>query len=61
MERSPLLSVVIPTFGRPEFLTRAIDSALQAVVNNSEVEVIVVPNGKDDSWREIAEIYSNTK
>src|SRR5690606_1617249 len=51
--RPPLLSVIIPTHARPQFLPRAIDSALDAAPGGS-VEVIVVPNGQDSSWVQIA-------
>lgn len=54
----PLLSVVIPTHRRPEYLPIAIDSALQAE-RNGDVEVIVVPNGPDESWKFAAETYRN--
>lgn len=53
---TPLLSVVIPTFQRPVFLKRAIASALVAAPSN-EVEVLVIPNGPDDSWKSAAEIF----
>lgn len=54
----PLLSVVIPTHNRPTFLPRAIASALQAV-SNGNIEVIVVPNGPDTSWKTISEKYEH--
>ena len=44
------LSVIIPTAGRPEWLPRAVDSAL-AVNAANDTEVIVVPNGADNSWK----------
>jgi glycosyltransferase involved in cell wall biosynthesis len=46
---SPLVSVVIPTAGRPQFVGRAVDSALAGMAAG-EIEVIVVPNGPDESW-----------
>lgn len=52
----PLLSIIIPTHGRPQFLPRAIDSALRAAPDG-DVEVIVVPNGPDESWKAAAERY----
>lgn len=54
----PLLSVIIPTHKRPQFLPRAIDSALLAAPNG-DVEVIVVPNGPDTSWQEIEKRYKD--
>jgi glycosyltransferase involved in cell wall biosynthesis len=48
---TPLVSIVIPTSCRPHYLPRSINSAL-ACMNNDDIEVIVVPNGPDESWRE---------
>lgn len=53
-----LLSVIIPTHKRPQFLPRAIESALQASPNG-DVEVIVVPNGPDTSWQSVAEQFKD--
>jgi glycosyltransferase involved in cell wall biosynthesis len=47
---TPLVSVVIPTFNRPQFLPRAVESALTC--QGEDVEVIVVPNGPDTSWQQ---------
>lgn len=47
---TPLVSVVIPTHNRPQFLPRAVESALSCQGPN--VEVIVVPNGSDESWKQ---------
>lgn len=55
---TPLLSVVIPTYKRPHFLKRAIDSALNSSPNN-DIEIIVVPNGSDNSWKQIAHSYKD--
>ena len=41
-----LLSIIIPTYNRPQFLPRAVNSALQQTVE--EVEVIVVDDGSDE-------------
>lgn len=46
---TPLVSVVIPTHNRPQFLPRAVESALAC--QGPDVEVIVVPNGPDESWK----------
>lgn len=46
----PLVSVVIPTHNRPQFLPRAVNSALASAPDGA-VEVIVVPNGSDASWK----------
>lgn len=53
----PLLSVVIPTYKRPHFLSCAIESALKFGPEN-DTEIIVVPNGKDESWISVAKQYS---
>lgn len=54
---TPLLSVVIPTHKRPKFLSQAIESALQAAPDG-DVQVIVVPNGQDESWKNVANTFS---
>jgi hypothetical protein len=46
----PLVSVVIPTSGRPELLPRAVASALADA--GIDAEVVVVPNGPDRSWQD---------
>lgn len=53
-----LLSVIIPTHRRPQQLPRAISSALHAAPDGN-VEVVVVPNGADDSWRLTAEKFKH--
>lgn len=52
----PALSVIIPTCGRPHYLPRAIDSALQSA-GGCAIEIIVVPNGPDESWKQLASLY----
>jgi len=47
-----LISVIIPTANRPKYLLRAIESTLEGVASY-DVEVIVVPNGTDQSWRDV--------
>lgn len=54
----PLLSIVIPTHNRPQFLLHAINSALQAAPDG-DVEVIVVPNGADELWKSAAKKFHN--
>src|SRR5690606_33579080 len=60
MDLKPLVSVIIPTYGRPTFLKRAIDSARESE-DSSLVEVVVVPNGPDESWRRVAEQFKDAE
>jgi len=53
-----LVSVIIPTFNRPQFLPRAVNSAL-AGMDSQDIEVIVVPNGRDQSWHESLKPFKN--
>lgn len=48
-----LLSVVIPTHNRPQFLREAVSSSLTSSPEH-DTQVIVVPNGNDESWRAVA-------
>lgn len=57
---NPLVSVIIPTHNRPQFLPRAVESALVGMPSGS-VEVIVVPNGPDESWKESLRPFHNNK
>lgn len=54
---TPLVSVIVPTFRRPQYLADAVMSALDGMGNG--VEVIVVPNGPDTSWRQALSHFSN--
>ncbi|SEP61456.1 Glycosyl transferase family 2 [Ectothiorhodospira magna] len=55
---TPLVSVIIPTANRPHYLPRAVKSAL-AGMPPGEVEVIVVPNGPDQSWQKSLQVFAN--
>jgi glycosyltransferase involved in cell wall biosynthesis len=50
----PLVSVIIPSFNSAEFLSQAIDSALETTV---AVEVIVVDDGSTDSTPQVLAAY----
>ncbi|TDS82498.1 glycosyltransferase family 2 protein [Comamonas sp. JUb58] len=56
MSSTPLLSVVIPTHNRAHLLTRSVQSAL-ASAPSEDVEVIIVPNGYDEKWKQAAEFF----
>lgn len=56
---TPLVSIIIPTANRPHYLSRAIDSALKGL-SIGEIEVIVVPNGPDITWKETLRPYAKT-
>lgn len=47
MVAAPLFSVIVPTFGRPRFLTEAVTSVLEQTV--TDLECVVVDDGGPDS------------
>lgn len=57
MVQKTLLTVVIPTYKRSNFLVRAIESALDCSDLGFDIEVLVIPNGPDLSWKEIESKY----
>lgn len=56
---TPLVNIVIPTCGRRQLLTRAVESALSC--QGGDAEVIVIPNGSDQSWKGATEPWSTDK
>lgn len=55
MDSSPLISCIIPTRDRPEYLRRAVDSILDQTYDN--VELIVVASPPHESTRQIVQEY----
>ena len=55
LKLKPLVSIVIDSYNYAQFLTAAIDSALNQTYSN--VEVIVVDDGSTDDSREVIESY----
>ncbi|MFL6664897.1 MAG: glycosyltransferase family 2 protein [Rhizobacter sp.] len=51
MSAAPRLSVVIPTYRRPELLARCLAAALTQSIDRQAYEVIVVDDGHDDATR----------
>lgn len=54
-----LVSVILPTYNRKEYLPRAIDSVLQQDVEG--IELIVVDDGSTDGTKELMEQYSDER
>jgi len=53
------ISVIIPTYNRANFLTKAIESVLNQTLQPNEI--IVIDDGSDDNTKEIIEAYPNIK
>src|SRR4029453_9564968 len=54
----PMFSVIIPTYDRASFITKAVDSVLRQSFN--DYEVIVVDDGSTDTTRQALEQYGRS-
>jgi glycosyltransferase involved in cell wall biosynthesis len=55
MQSTPLVSIIVPTHNRPDFLAQALDSVLAQTFTN--YEIIVVSNGEaKEMWRKTCDI-----
>ena len=62
MSEMPLVSVVIPTYSRPTFLKRCIESVLNQTYKNIEIFVVDDNNPDTDARRQTEEVmqqYAN--
>jgi GT2 family glycosyltransferase len=50
-ERTPRISVVVPTFHRPELLRRCLDAWIAQTIDPEVFEIVVVDDGNDDCVR----------
>lgn len=57
IKSEPQISVIIPTYNRERFVTKAIDSILNQ--NFRDYEIIVIDDGSTDETRKVIEAYAN--
>ena len=54
---SPLISVIIPVWNRPDDIRRCLDSVTRQSLPRSDYEVIVVDNGSSDETPDVARSF----
>jgi glycosyltransferase involved in cell wall biosynthesis len=59
MQKSELISVIIPTFNRSHLIGESIDSVLRQDVKGYDVEVLVIDDGSTDNTKENLKDYIN--
>jgi len=59
MRNNPLVSVIIATYNRAEYIKKAINSALEQTYKN--IEIIIVDDGSKDSTKEVINPYIKEK
>ncbi|OBQ33110.1 MAG: glycosyl transferase, partial [Anabaena sp. CRKS33] len=55
----PLVSVIIPTYNRPEYLKQAISSAVQQIYQN--IEIIVCDNCSSENPASLIESFNDSR
>ncbi|MBW8308955.1 MAG: glycosyltransferase family 2 protein [Candidatus Paracaedibacteraceae bacterium] len=59
MDNTPLISVIIPTHNRPDFLKKTLQSILSQTL--TQIEIIVVSNGVNDKNRQTVESFNDPR
>ena len=59
MDKSPVFSVIVPTYNRRHFLERAIDSILMQTFK--DFELIIVDDGSTDNTKELVDSYKDDR
>lgn len=59
MEKNKLISVIIPTFNRGQFIKEAVESVLNQDVRDYGLEVLVIDDGSTDNTEEVLKGYED--
>ena len=60
MSESPRITVVVPTYRRPELLARCLDALMAQTFSAEAFEIVVVDDGHDDATRDRVETLSRS-
>lgn len=59
MNKTPLISVIVPTFNREKTITRTIDSLLRQSYKN--IEIVIVEDGSEDATKDVLRQFDDDR
>ena len=58
MSNTPLISAIVTTFNRAEYLNRVLEALAHQTLDPAQFEVVIIDDGSDDGTRDIAQSFA---